>query len=131
MADIVSGLKIDWDDVVEYIDNFTSNFIAANTGATYTIDLSNIKNFNLTLNSDCVFVFPTTVAEDQLTEFNIYLKRDTTPNRTITFPSSVVWVMNIVPSFDGTASTLTMLNFKSLGDEDRWYGRVIGMGWPI
>lgn len=103
----------------------------ANTTTAYTVDLANGTCFNLTLNGDCTFTFPSAGTAGVMKEFWIYLNRDATPSRAVTWDTDVRWPMNIVPALDGTASTLTIFHFTQLGNTARWYGEVLGMGFPI
>jgi hypothetical protein len=103
----------------------------ANTGTGYTIDLANGTVFELTLDNATTFTFPSTGIAGELGEFWIYLKRDATGGRTITWDSDIKWAMDIVPSLDTTASTLTIFRFTQLGNSSRWYGEVLGMGYVI
>ena len=103
----------------------------ANTTTAYTVDLANGTCFNLTLNGDCTFTFPSAGTAAVMGEFWIYLKRDATPSRAVTWDSDVKWPMDIVPALDGTASTLTIFHFTQLGNSARWYGEVLGMGYTI
>lgn len=118
--------------VKTYIDGKSGiKMVTANTGTSYSIDLSLGAAFNLTLNGDCTFTFPSTGTADIVQQFWIYLKRDTTPNRIITWDTDVRWPMNITPALDGTAETLTIFRFSQLGNAARWYGEVLGMGYAI
>ena len=103
----------------------------ANTGTAYTIDLANGTCFNLTLNDNVTFTFPATGTAAVMKEFWIYLNRDATASRTVTWDTDVKWPMDVVPALDGTASKLTIFHFTQLGNAARWYGEVLGMGYAI
>ena len=87
--------------------------------------------FAITLTENCTFTFPTGLTSGELVQFWVYLKQDATGGRSVTWPSSVKWAMDIVPALDTTLSTLTILHFQSLGSDSRWYGEVLGMGYAI
>jgi hypothetical protein len=105
--------------------------VTANTSTAYTIDISDNVYFNLTLTGNCTFTFPTGLTSGELAQFWIYLKQDSTGGRSVTWPSSVKWPMNVVPSLDTTLSTMSIVYFSSLGSDSRWYGQVLGMGYTI
>lgn len=104
---------------------------SANSGTAYTFDISDAVYFEITLTDNCTFTFPTGLTSGELVQFWVYLKQDATGGRSVTWPSSVKWAMDIVPALDTTLSTLTILHFQSLGSDSRWYGEVLGMGYAI
>ena len=129
----------------KYVDDNTIIMITANTGTAYTIDLANGTCFNLTLNGNVTFTFPATGTANIMREFWIYLNRDATPNRTITWDADIKWTWNTEPSIStspyalddnfsyisGAASTLTIFRFTQLGNSSRWYGEILGTGYTI
>ena len=118
-----------WSEVV--IPPTSPVMVTANTGTGYSIDLALGTCFNLTLTGGCTFTFPTTGTAATMSQFWIYLNRDATPSRTVTWPTNTKWSMDIVPALDGTASTLTIFRFTQLGNTNRWYGECLGMGYVI
>jgi len=130
LVKVTSGADgLEFGQTIDEIVN--QKMVTANTGASYTIDLSLGIVFNLTLTDGCTFTLPATGTTDIMKQFWIYLKRDTTPNRIITWDTDIRWPMNITPALDGTASTLTIFRFSQLGNTARWYGEVLGMGYEI
>ena len=134
----------------KYVDDTASSpasitMVTANTGTAYTIDLANGTCFNLTLNGNVTFTFPATGTANIMREFWIYLNRDATPNRTITWDADIKWTWNTEPSIStspyalddnfsyisGAASTLTIFRFTQLGNSSRWYGEILGTGYTI
>lgn len=116
-----------------YVDTQITNsllptMVTANTGTSYTVNLSSGSCFDLTLTGDCTFTFPSSGSTNKMSQFWIYLKRDATPNRTVTWDTDVKWSMDIVPALDGTASKLTIFRFSQLGNTSRWYGEVLATG---
>ena len=107
------------------------DIITANSGSAYTIDVTDVVYFEITLTENCTFTFPTGLTSGELTQFWLYLKQDATGGRSVTWPASVKWAMDIVPALDTTLSTLTILHFQSLGSDSRWYGEVLGMGYAV
>ena len=103
----------------------------ANTGSEYTFNLSGSVHFDLTLTDNCTFTFPETGSSGEVEQFWLYLKRDSTPDRTVTWDSDVKWPLDIIPALDGTALTMSMFKFTQLGATSRWYGECLGMGYTI
>ena len=101
------------------------------TGSAYTFDLSTKSHFDLTLTDNCTFTFPATGISGEVGEFLLYLKRDSTSDRTVTWDSDVKWAMDVVPVLDGTALTMSVFKFTQLGNTSRWYGECLGMGYVI
>jgi len=107
-----------------FTDGYIEENVTANTGPTYTIDLSQGTLQFLTLTGSCTYTFPTAIAGRS---FTIVQKQDSTGGRSVTWPSSVKWPSSSTPKITSTANKADMFSFTS--DGTNWYGRVIGQNY--
>lgn len=98
--------------------------VVANTGTSYTVNLSNGTLFDLTLTGNCTFTFPTATAGRQ---FTLMLKQDGTGGRTVTLPSSVRWSSDGAPTISTTAGRTDVLTF--FADGTYWLASAAGVGF--
>lgn len=98
----------------------------ANTGTTYTINLSDGTIQLLTLTGNCTFTFPTATAGKS---FMILLKQDATGSRTVTWPATVKWPSSTAPTLTTTASRLDKFVFTA--DGTNWYGSNGGQNYTV
>lgn len=104
-----------------FTNGYTEEVVTANTGTTFTIDLSNGSVQNLTLTGNCTYTFPTATAGRS---FLLIQKQDATGNRTVTWPASVKWPSSIAPTITSAADKADIFAFTA--DGSNWFGRVIG-----
>lgn len=94
-----------------------------NTGTAPTLDLSN-GNFvtaTLTANATWVFSLGTGVTSDAIA-FTLHLTNDGTAGRSITWPLSVKWPNNTVPTRTTTAGRTDVYSFYTIDGGANWYG---------
>ena len=103
-------------------ENVTTSTI---TASTYTIDLANGTLFDLTLNANCTYTFPT-IASSKGKQFTIFQTQGTTP-RTITWPTDVRWAGGTAPTITATASKTDVISFVC--DGLRWFGFISGLNF--
>lgn len=96
-----------------------------NTGTAPTLDLSN-GNFvtaTLTGNATWVFSLGTGVTSDAIA-FTLHLTNDGTAGRSITWPISVKWPNNTVPTRTTDASKTDVYTFYTYDGGSNWYGNL-------
>ena len=96
-----------------------------NTGTAPTLDLSN-GNFvtaTLTGNATWVFSLGTGVTSDAIA-FTLHLTNDGTAGRSITWPLSVKWPNNTVPTRTTDASKTDVYTFYTYDGGSNWYGNL-------
>lgn len=103
-------------------ENITTFTIAT---ATYIVDLSNGTLFDLTLNANCTYTFPT-IASSKGKQFTIFQTQGATP-RTVTWPTDVRWAGGTAPTITATASKTDVISFVC--DGSRWFGFISGLNF--
>lgn len=96
-----------------------------NTGTAPTLDLSN-GNFvtaTLTGNATWVFSLGTGVTSDAIA-FTLHLTNDGTAGRSITWPLSVKWPNNTVPTRTTDANKTDVYTFYTYDGGSNWYGNL-------
>ncbi len=96
-----------------------------NTGTAPTLDLSN-GNFvtaTLTGNATWVFSLGTGVTSDAIA-FTLHLTNDGTAGRSITWPITVKWPNNTVPTRTTDASKTDVYTFYTYDGGSNWYGNL-------
>lgn len=94
----------------------------ANTGTSYTIDLSTANQFKLTLTDNVTFSISATGAEGN--SFTLTLQQDSTGGRSITWPSSVEWSFGSAPTLSTAANDKHVITFLSNDGGTTWIGSV-------
>ena len=106
------------------VTNYTETAVTANTGTTYTIDITNGTVQVLTLTGNCTFTFPTATAGKG---FTLLLKQDGTGSRTVTWPAAVKWPSGTAPTITSTASKMDKYVF--VADGTNWIGSNAGQNY--
>ena len=106
--------------------NYAETYSAmGNTGTTPTIDLADGNVFSATLNGNATFTFTMGLNLPQTaTSFTLILTNDSTPSRTISWPASVKWPNNSVPSRTTAASKTDIWSFMTPDGGATWYGNI-------
>lgn len=100
--------------------------VTANTGASYSIDLSTGNVFFLTLTSATVTLSITGAASGKACSFTLYLKQDATGSRVVTWPSGTKWSGG-APTLTSTANAVDVVVMESvLGNAGPWYASLVG-----
>jgi len=106
------------------LKNYTEKVQAlGNTGISTTIDLKDANVFTATLTDNCTFTFVTGVTSGAAS-FTLILANDATASRTITWPVSVKWSNNVVPTRTTTASKTDIWSFFTPNNGTTWYGGI-------
>lgn len=108
-----------------FTGGYTEESIAADTGTSFSIDLANGSFQILTLSGNTAFVFPSASVPGK--GLTILLKQDATGNRSVTWPTNVVWPGNQPPSLTSFAGKTDKLVFNS--DGVNWLGSVAGLNY--
>lgn len=87
---------------------YQTQYDAGNSGATKTIDWSNGNEQLLLLTADCVLTFANAKAGGR---YLLRVKQDGTGGRTLSWPASVVWNANVVPTLQSGAASLSLIAF--------------------
>jgi hypothetical protein len=108
------------------VTNYVETPVTANTGTTYTIDITNGTFQILTLTDNCTFTFPTATSGKS---FILLLKQDGTGGRTATWPAAVKWPGGTAPTITSTANRLDKFIFSA--DGTNWYGSNAGQNYTV
>lgn len=111
------------------LKDYSEATVAANTGASYAIDLESGNWFELTLTDNCVFTFSNPPASGSGGSFMLVLRQDGTGGRTTTWPASVKWAGGAAPDLTTTASAIDILAFTTRDGGTTWYGFLAGLGF--
>ena len=131
-----SGVTLDDSDVLNMADNvvqraelkdYAESHVAANSTATYTIDLENGNVFEITLTADCTFTFSNPPVSGKAGSFTLVLKQDGTGGWAPTWPASVDWAGGSAPTLTSTASAVDILTFLTTDGGTTWYGFLAGL----
>ena len=106
--------------------NYSETYSAmGNTGTTPTIDLADGNVFSATLNGNATFTFTMGLNLPQTaTSFTLILTNDSSAGRTISWPASVKWPNNSVPSRTTAASKTDIWSFMTPDGGATWYGNI-------
>lgn len=125
----VSKDRIDMDDNVlkkavlqDYGETIVGGATGANTGSSYTIDLTQGNAFHLVLTANCTFTFSSPAASGTATSFVLYLQQDSNGSRTATWPSAVEWPADTAPTLTTTANHLDIFTFITIDGGTTWFG---------
>lgn len=95
--------------------------VSANSGTSYTIDLTDGNVFDITLTGNCSFTFSNPPASGTAGSFTLILTQDSTGGRTVTWPAAVKW-LGSEPTLETQSSTVDILTFFTLDGGTTWYG---------
>ena len=107
------------------LKNYSYTAVTANSGTAYTIDLSAGNASHITLTGNCTFTFTNPPASGKEGELVLLLTQDTTGSRTITWPTSVKWPNNSIPTATATAGATDWYKFYTLNAGVTWYGQQV------
>lgn len=105
---------------ISMLAKIQEGYVVTDSGSTYTIDLDNGTNFEITLTDDCTLTFPT--IEPGLS-FTTFIKQGSGPY-TITWPSSasVLFGDATEPTLPITDGKTTVVSFISNPSGTKWFG---------
>ena len=124
MAIRISKDRINMDDKVleqPVLKDYGETVVTANSGTTYTIDLSEGNVFNITLTNNCAFTFANPPASGTAGSFTLILTQDATGGRTVTWPGAVEWLGGVVPAITATADRADIFTFVTINAGTRWF----------
>jgi hypothetical protein len=101
----------------DYAEAVTTD--ATSTGSE-TLDIVNGNVFDCTLTGDVTYTFSNPSASGRACSFTLIIRQGATP-RAITFPASIKWANDEIPSLD-TANKTSILVFMTVNSGTRWYG---------
>jgi hypothetical protein len=109
-------------DVVTFVSSLQLNtytegvLVIGNTGNAVTMNIANGTVLTATLNANCTWTMPTTVAGKS---FILLLKQGSNGSYTSSF-TNVKWVNNLAPTITASNTAMDILTFIS--DGTNWYG---------
>ena len=121
----ISKDRINMDDKVleqPVLKDYGETVVTANSGTTYTIDLSEGNVFNITLTDNCAFTFANPPASGTAGSFTLILTQDATGGRTVTWPGAVNWPGGRAPAVSPTASAADIMSFVTVNAGVVWFG---------
>jgi len=106
------------------LKNYTEELYAfGNTGTTPSLTLSNGNFVTATLTGNATFTFNMTgVPNADAYAFTLFLTKDATAGRSITWPVSVKWPNATVPTRTTAANKTDVYTFFTLDGGTNWYG---------
>lgn len=108
--------------------DYKENWVAANTGTAYTIDIAAGTLQDLALTGNCTFTFPAGVVAGR--SFTLLLSQDGTGGRTVTWPAAVRWPGGTAPTITSTANRTDKFIFTQDG-LGRWLGSNAGQNYSV
>ena len=106
------------------LKDYGETVVTANSGTSYTIDLTAGNVFNITLTGNCAFTFANPPASGTSGSFSLILAQDSTGARTVAWPSAVLWSGGSEPTLYDSGEHL--LTFSTLDGGTTWYGSYAG-----
>jgi len=100
------------------------------TGASVTINLKDGNFVTATLTDNCTFTFTPGITSGAIS-FTLFLTNDGTPGRSITWPVSVKWPNNTVPSRTTDANRSDVWSFFTFNGGTTWYGNLTLFNYTI
>lgn len=108
-----------------HTNGYTEESATNNSGSAFTVDLANGSYQTIVLTANTTLTFPSaTVAGKGLT---LLIKQDATGNRTVTWPSNVVWPNGTAPTITPGINKTDKLVFTT--DGNNWLGSVAGQNY--
>ncbi len=104
------------------LKDYGETVVTAESGSTYTIDLTAGNVFNITLTANCSFTFSNPPASGTAGSFTLFLTQDATGSRTATWPAAVKWPAATEPTLTTTASYLDVITFLTINEGASWFG---------
>lgn len=123
----ISKNRIDMDDKIlrkPVLQDYGETVVTADTGSSYTIDLTKGNVFDLTLTANCTFTFSNPPASGTVGSFTLILKQDANGSRTVTWPTSVQWPNSVEPTLSTTLGHTDVIHFFTHAGGSTWYGVV-------
>lgn len=102
---------------------------SANTGTSYTVDVTTGTVWDLTLTGDVTFSFSGAGDATGVNSFTLILTQDGTGGRTVTWPTEVVWDGGSAPTISSSAGATDVLTFFTPDGGTTWYGLVGGQAF--
>ena len=121
----VSKDRIDMDDKVlqkPVFKDYGETVVTANSGTSYTIDLTSGNTFNITLTGNCAFTFANPPQSGTAGSFTLMLTQDATGTRIPTWPTAVRWPGGTAPTLTTTSAHADILVFATVNGGTVWYG---------
>ena len=128
----ISQNRIDLDDKIlrkPVLEDYGETVVTANTGSSYTINLTSGNVFELTLTANCTFTFSNPPASGTIGSFTLILIQDATGSRTVTWPAAVRWPGGTEPTLTTTASYTDILEFLTNDAGTTWFGFVAAQNY--
>ena len=112
------------------IKDYSETFVDTGTGTDYTFNLENGNVFKRIVNGNSIFVFSNPPATGKVGSFSLFLVNG--GSYSITYPSSVKWPNNIIPTLGANSTSLVdVLTFVTFNGGTRWYGNIAMKKLPI
>jgi hypothetical protein len=121
----VSKDRIDMDDKVlqkPVLKDYGETVVTANSGTSYTIDLTAGNVFNITLTGNCAFTFANPPTAGTAGSFTLILTQDATGARTATWPGAVRWQDGVAPALTAAADAADIVSFVTVNGGTLWFG---------
>jgi hypothetical protein len=121
----ISKDRINMDDKVleqPVLKDYGETVVTANSGTSYTIDLTAGNVFNITLTDNCAFTFANPPTSGTAGSFTLILTQDATGSRTVTWPGAVSWLGGVTPSLFTTSDSVNIFTFLTINGGTLWFG---------
>src|SRR3989344_2195699 len=115
------GGRIDSATLKSYTETAVGGSSGTNSGTAYTVDLTTGNVFNVLLNANCTFTFPSTLTSGTAYTFTLVLRQDG-GTRTATWPSSVIWPGGTAPVLSATGGIRDIFSFMTINGGTPWLG---------
>src|SRR3989344_7879693 len=116
--------RIDRAILKDYGETLVGGTEGTETGSTETLDIENGNVFHLVLTANCTLTFSNPAPVGASTTFTLILRQDGVGGRTVTWPTSSVWVAGTAPTLTTEKNRYDILTFTTTDAGSRWYGTV-------
>lgn len=121
----ISANRIDMDDKTlqrPVFKDYGETLVTANSGASYTVDLTAGNAFEITLTANVTFTFSNSPPSGTAGSFTLILKQDSTGSRQVVWPVSVEWEDGVTPTHTAGANATDIFTFVTTDGGTTWYG---------
>src|SRR3989344_2072087 len=116
--------RIDRAILKDYGETLIGGTSGTETGSTETLDIESGNVFHLILTADCEFPFTNPSPVGTSCTFTLILRQDEVGGRTVTWPTSSVWVAGTAPTLTTEKNRYDILTFTTTDAGAKWYGTV-------
>jgi hypothetical protein len=124
-SDVISEFAETTHDAIDNSD-YHESVDSKTVSGTTSLDLSSFNVFNHTLSGNTTFEFVNESSDPKGNSFTLYVRQDGTGGHTLSWPSSVSWHGESVPSPPADGTEVLELTFRTPNAGSDWFGTKSG-----